>query len=53
MSEQLLAELLEEQRTTNQLLLALIEALGEEAIGGDVEPVGAYMDSEANDENLE
>ena len=40
--ESLLTQLLEEQRKTNQLLLMLIEAMGEEA-DPDAEPV-TYMD---------
>mgnify|MGYP005751755913 CR=1 FL=1 len=40
--ESLLTKLLEEQRKTNQLLLMLVEALGEEA-GQDEEP-GTYLD---------
>ena len=41
--ESLLAQILEEQRQTNQLLLMLIEAMGEEDSGPDDEPV-TYMD---------
>lgn len=40
--ESLLTQLLEEQRKTNQLLLMLVEALGEES-EQDEEPV-TYMD---------
>jgi hypothetical protein len=40
--ESLLTRLLEEQRKTNQLLLMLVEALGEEA-WQDEEPI-TYMD---------
>ena len=41
--ELLLTQLLEEQRKTNQLLLTLIEALGEEEADPDAEP-RTYMD---------
>lgn len=41
-AESLLAQILEEQRKTNQLLLMLIEAMGEEADPDD-EPA-TYMD---------
>lgn len=41
--ESLLAQILQEQRKTNQLLLLLIEAMGEEDAGPDDEPV-TYMD---------
>lgn len=41
--ESLLAQILQEQRQTNQLLLMLIEAMGEEDSDPDDEP-GTYMD---------
>ena len=41
--ESLLAQILQEQRQTNQLLLMLIEAMGEEADESDSEP-GVYLD---------
>jgi hypothetical protein len=41
--ELLLIQLLEEQRKTNQLLLMLIEAMGEGEADPDAEPV-TYMD---------
>lgn len=41
--ESLLTQLLEEQRKTNQLLLMLIEAMGQEEADTDAEPV-TYMD---------
>lgn len=41
--ESLLAQILEEQRKTNQLLLMLIEAMGQEEADPDDEPV-TYMD---------
>lgn len=41
--ESLLTQMLEEQRKTNQLLLMLIEALGQEDADPDAVPV-TYMD---------
>lgn len=41
--ESLLAQVLAEQRKTNQLLLMLIEAMGQEEADPDDEPV-RYMD---------
>lgn len=41
--ESLLIQLLEEQRKTNQLLLMLIEAMGQEEADPDDEPA-TYMD---------
>lgn len=41
--ESLLAQILEEQRKTNQLLLMLIEAMGQEEADPDAEP-RTYMD---------
>lgn len=41
-AESLLAQILEEQRKTNQILLMLVEAMGEEA-DPDAEPV-TYID---------
>lgn len=41
--ELLLSQILEEQRKTNQLLLMLIEAMGQEEADPDVEPA-TYMD---------
>lgn len=41
--ESLLAQILEEQRKTNQLLLMLIEAMGQEEADPDDEPT-RYMD---------
>lgn len=41
--ESLLAQILQEQRQTNQLLLMLIEAMGEEGGDEDQEPQ-AYLD---------
>ena len=42
-AESLLAQMLEEQRQTNQLLLMLIEALSEDSADPDAEP-RTYMD---------
>lgn len=42
-AESLLTQILEEQRKTNQLLLMLIEAMGQEEADPDDEPV-TYMD---------
>lgn len=42
-AESLLSQMLEEQRKTNQLLLMLIEAMGEAEADPDEEPA-TYMD---------
>jgi len=42
-AESLLAELLNEQRQTNQLLMMLIEALAQESEEPDAQP-GRYLD---------
>lgn len=42
-AESLLTQILEEQRKTNQLLLMLIEAMGQEEADPDDEPA-RYMD---------
>lgn len=47
-TSQLLQLILQEQRQTNQLLLMLIEAMGEEDSGPDDEPV-TYLDGSALD----
>lgn len=41
--ESLLAQILEEQRKTNQILLMLVEAMGQEEADPDDEPA-TYMD---------
>jgi hypothetical protein len=41
--ESLLVQMLEEQRKTNELLLMLIEAMGQDEIDPDAEPL-TYMD---------